>query len=145
MVPVTRGRLFVLAGILGAGSLLCLIIGVSMLPNVKSHVAEHYPIYATTADGDRYECSGSPKAVADELAGVSTPEARATDRGKEYLRYDDDIVTVGPDGQHPCTIHVEDVRAGYSGGAFIFLGPGFTPGSPAGGSGGSSGGPGGTK
>jgi hypothetical protein len=145
VVTVTRNGLFVLAAVLAGGGLLCLVIGISMLPNLKSHVAERYPLYATTADGDRYECSGSPKSVADELAGVDEPEARASDRGAEYLRYDDDIVTVGPDRGRPCTIHVEDINAGYSGGSFIFLGPGFTPGSPAGGSGGSSGGPGGSK
>jgi hypothetical protein len=142
---VTRGGLFTLAAILGGGALLCLIVGVSMLPNLKSHVAERYSHYATTSDGDRYECSGSAEAVADELADVAEPEARASDRGREYLRYDDDVVTVGPDGSRPCTIHIEDVRGGYNGGAYVFLGPGFTPGSPAGGSGGSSGGPGGNK
>ncbi|MDF2583612.1 MAG: hypothetical protein K0R33_2255, partial [Mycobacterium sp.] len=56
-----------------------------------------------------------------------------------------DIVIVGPDGRYPCSVRVEDINSRYSGGGFIFLGPGFTPGSPAGGSGGSSGGPGGTK
>ena len=83
--------------------------------------------------------------VADEIAAYDAPEARASDRGTEYLRYNDDIVTVGPEGQYPCSIRVEDTGARYSGGGFIFLGPGFIPGSPAGGSGGSSGGPGGTK
>ncbi|UNB56195.1 MULTISPECIES: DUF4247 domain-containing protein [unclassified Mycolicibacterium] len=142
---MTRGGLFLLAAILGSGAVLCLIIGVSMLSSLKSYVADRYPLYDTTSDSDRYECSGSTKAVADELAGAAKPEARASDRGMEYLRYDDDVVTVGPDGRRPCTIHIEDIDAGYSGGSYVFLGPGFTPGSPAGGSGGSSGGPGGSK
>ena len=71
--------------------------------------------------------------------------ARASSAGSQYLRYDDAIVTVGPDGPHSCSVRVEDLAAGYSHGAFIFLGPGFYPGSPAHGSGGSTGGPGGAK
>ncbi|MEQ0669918.1 DUF4247 domain-containing protein, partial [Mycobacterium tuberculosis] len=51
------------------------------------------------------------------------------------------IVTVGPDGTYPCIIRVENLSAGYNHGAYVFLGPGFTPGSPSGGSGGSPGGP----
>lgn len=52
---------------------------------------------------------------------------------------------VGPDGNYPCSIRVEPLSAGYSHGAFVFLGPGFFPGSPSGGAGGTPGGPGGTK
>jgi hypothetical protein len=54
-------------------------------------------------------------------------------------------VIVGPDGNRPCSIRLEGLSAGYSHGAFLFLGPGFTPGSPSGGAGGSPGGPGGIK
>ncbi len=66
-------------------------------------------------------------------------------QGTEYLRYEDDIAVVGPDGNRPCTVRLEDVNEGYSHGSFIFLGPGFTPGSPSSGSGGSPGGPDGAK
>src|ERR1700757_3706266 len=96
-------------------------------------------------DGTRYLCEGSPAQVANTLAGYQSPAARASNAGSQYLRYDDPIVSVGPDGPHPCSIRVEDLSAGYSHGAFIFLGPGFYPGSPSSGAGGSSGGPGGTK
>ena len=78
-------------------------------------------------------------------AGYQSPAARASNGGTEYLRYNDAIVSVGVDGTHPCSIRVEDLAAGYSHGSFIFLGPGFYPGSPSRGSGGSTGGPGGTK
>jgi hypothetical protein len=83
--------------------------------------------------------------VADTLAGYQSPAARASSAGTHYLRYDDAIVSVGADGEHPCSVRVEDLAAGYSHGAFIFLGPGFYPGAPSGGAGGTSGGPGGTK
>lgn len=83
--------------------------------------------------------------MANTLAGYQSPAARASNAGSQYLRYDDAIVSVGPDGQHPCSIRVEGLGGGYSHGAFIFLGPGFYPGAPSSGTGGSSGGPGGTK
>jgi Domain of unknown function (DUF4247) len=137
-------RLYLIAGALAIGGVVCLLLGISLASkDIRTHVAENYPAYSHGAEATSYECTGSPGAVADRLADYQRPEARATDRGTEYLRYDDDIVMVGPDGDRPCTIRVEDVRGSrYSGGAFIFLGPGFYPGAPSGGSGGSPGGPG---
>lgn len=143
---MSRNQLYAVAGVLAGLGAILLISGMVVLhKNVRNHLSETYRHYATDVNGDRYQCSGSPKSVADDISAYATPEARASDRGSEYLRYDDDIVTVGPDGQYSCSIRAEDVNARYGGGAFIFLGPGFTPGSPAGGSGGSSGGPGGAK
>lgn len=143
---MSRTVLFWLAGGLAGAGIVCLFIGISLLPDIRTHVAETYPAYSHGAQATSYECTGSPAEVADRLADYKSPEARATDRGIDYLRYDDDIVIVGPDGNRPCTIRVEDVRgSNYRGGAFIFLGPGFYPGAPSGGFGGSSGGPGGTK
>lgn len=103
--------------------------------NIRDHLHKNYRQYATDADGARYECKGSPKSVADDIAGYARPEARASNSGNEYLRYSDDIVIVGPDGNYPCSIRSEDVNAGYSHGSFVYLGPGFSPGSPAGSSG----------
>jgi hypothetical protein len=143
---VSRNQLFALAGVLGALGAVLLIAGMAMLnKDVREHLNNTYPQYSADVDGNRYTCSGSPQTVADDIAGYAAPEARASDRGSEYLRYKDDIVIVGPDGRYPCSIRVEDTNARYSNGGFIFLGPGFLPGSPAGGSGGSSGGPGGSK
>jgi Domain of unknown function (DUF4247) len=123
-----------------------LIFGISLQhKNIRSFVASHYHEYSHDADGARYLCEGSPTKVADTLAGYQSPAARASSAGTQYLRYDDAIVSVGPDGPHPCSVRVEDLAAGYSHGAFIFLGPGFYPGAPSGGAGGTSGGPGGTK
>lgn len=143
---MTRNTLFGLSALLGTLGVVLLIGGIALQnKDVRNHVRETYRQYSADGGNGRYECSGSPKSVADDIAAYHAPEARASDRGTEYLRYNDDIVTVGPEGRYPCSIRVEDTNARYNGGGFIFLGPGFTPGSPAGGSGGSSGGPGGTK
>jgi hypothetical protein len=143
---MSRNRLFVVAIALAATSLISLIFGITLQhKDIRSYVASHYREYSHDADGTRYVCEGSPTKVADTLAGYQGPAARASSAGTQYLRYDDAIVSVGPDGPHPCSIRVEDLAAGYSHGAFIFLGPGFYPGAPSSGAGGTSGGPGGTK
>jgi hypothetical protein len=143
---VSRKRLFVVAFALAATSMVSLIFGISLQSkNIRSFVASHYREYSHDAGSTRYLCTGSPTQVADTLAGYQSPAARADSAGTQYLRYDDAIVSVGQDGTHPCSVRVEDLAAGYSHGAFIFLGPGFYPGSPSTGSGGSTGGPGGTK
>jgi hypothetical protein len=143
---VTRTGLFWLSGGLATAAAVFLFLGISLQQrDIKNHVADTYRLYNAGSDESRYACDGSPRAVADQIAAYQTPEARATDRGTEYLRYNDDVVSVGPDGTRPCSVRVEDIDKRYSSGGFIFLGPGFTPGSPAGGSGGSPGGPDGTK
>ncbi|OBG77193.1 MULTISPECIES: DUF4247 domain-containing protein [unclassified Mycobacterium] len=143
---MSRNRLFVIAGVLALAATLCLVFGIILLQkNVASYVAGHYHQYARDVNGTRYQCSGKPDDVADTLADYAEPDARADSDSTEYLRYPNNIVIVGPDGQYPCTIRVEPLSAGYSHGAFVFLGPGFSPGSPSGGAGGTPGGPGGTK
>jgi len=113
--------------------------------DIASYIAGHYHEYSRDANGTRYVCSGKPDEVADSLADYQEPEARSDNDKNEYLRYPNNIVIVGPDGKYPCSIRVENLSAGYSHGAFIFLGPGFSPGSPSSGAGGTPGGPGGTK
>jgi Domain of unknown function (DUF4247) len=143
---VTRNRLFVIAVVLVIAAFGSLIGGVMLLhKDIRTYVADHYREYSHDAGGTRYVCEESPTSVADTLAGYQSPAARASSAGTQFLRYNDAIISVGPDGPHPCSIRVEDLSAGYSHGAFIFLGPGFYPGAPTGGAGGSSGGPGGTK
>jgi hypothetical protein len=143
---MSRNGLFLLAIGLAIGSVVSLVFGISMQhKDIRSYIASHYHEYSRDAGGTRYLCTGSPTQVADTLTGYQSPAALADNAGTQYLRYDDAIVSVGADGTHPCSIRVEDLAAGYSHGAFIFLGPGFYPGSPARGSGGSTGGPGGTK
>jgi hypothetical protein len=143
---MSRKRLFWLAGGLAVAAVVSLIFGMMLLQkDIGSYIAGHYREYSRDANGTRYACSGSPEDVADDLADYQQPEARADNDKSQYLRYSNNIVTIGPDGNHPCSIRVESLSAGYSHGSYIFLGPGFSPGSPAGGAGGSPGGPGGTK
>jgi uncharacterized protein DUF4247 len=143
---MSRNRLFVIALVLAITSFTSLIFGITLQhKDIRAYIADHYQEYSHDANGKRYVCDGSPTKVADTLAGYQGPAARASSAGTQFLRYDDAIVSVGPDGPHPCSIRVEDLAAGYSHGAFIFLGPGFYPGAPSSGTGGSSGGPGGTK
>jgi hypothetical protein len=143
---MSRNGLFLLAIGLAITSVVSLVFGISMQhKDIRSYIASHYHEYSRDTGGTRYLCTGSPTQVADTLTGYQSPAARANNTGTQYLRYDDAIVSVGADGTHPCSIRVEDLAAGYSHGAFIFLGPGFYPGSPSRGSGGSTGGPGGTK
>lgn len=143
---MSRNALFFLAFGLVTSSLLSLVLGISLQHrNIRSYIAAHYHEYSRDAGGARYLCTGSPAQTANTLIGYQNPAAHASNGGTEYLRYDDAIVSVGAEGTHPCSIRVEDLAAGYSHGAFMFLGPGFYPGSPSGGSGGSTGGPGGTK
>jgi hypothetical protein len=143
---MSRNRLFVIALLLAIASFGSLFGGIMLLhKDIRSYIASHYREYAHDADGTRYLCDGSPAQVANTLAGYQSPAARASNAGSQYMRYNDAIVSVGPDGPHPCSIRVEDLSAGYSHGAFMFLGPGFYPGAPSSGTGGSSGGPGGTK
>ncbi|HTM83382.1 MAG TPA: DUF4247 domain-containing protein [Mycobacterium sp.] len=142
---MTRNQYFLLAAGLAVAGVLFLIFGISQMSDVRSYVAKNYSQYSSDTRGAHYACDESPKTVADKLAAYKRPDARASDRDIEYLRYDDYIVTVGADSPRSCSIRIEDLAAGYSRGSYIFLGPGFTPGSPAGGSSGSSGGPNGAK
>ena len=143
---MSRNRLFVIALVLAITSFTSLIFGISLQnKDIRAYIASHYREYSRDANGTRYLCDGSPAKVANTLAGYQSPAARASSAGTQYLRYNDAIVSVGPDGPHPCSVRVEDLAAGYSHGAFIFLGPGFYPGSPSSGAGGTSGGPGGTN
>lgn len=143
---MSRTALFVIAFGLAASAVISLVLGISLQhKDIRSYIASHYHEYSRDADGTRYLCTGSPAQTANALIGYQNPAAQASNSGTEYLRYDDAIVSVGADGTHPCSIRVEDLAAGYSHGSYIFLGPGFYPGSPSHGTGGSTGGPGGTK
>src|SRR5947209_6314950 len=112
---MTRTRLFLLAGALAVSAVVCLVFGVLQLRaarDVDSYIAGHYNQYASDPNAAEYDCSGSPADVADDIEDVQESETRASNRGSEYLRYDDNIVVVGPDGSRPCTVRVEDIDAG---------------------------------
>jgi hypothetical protein len=140
-----RTHFFLLSGGLAIAAAVCLYFGITLLPNIDSYVGDNYQRYAGSGDTTRYACTGTPSAVADDLAEAQDPDAQASDGKTTYLRYDDRIVAVGPDGNRSCSIRVEGLGGGYNHGSYVFLGPGFYPGSPASGSSGSPGGPDGTK
>ncbi|CAM4416239.1 hypothetical protein MB901379_01943 [Mycobacterium basiliense] len=143
---MSRNRLFVIAGALAVAATVSLVFGITLLNrDISSYIASHYREESRDVNGTRYLCTGSAKDVANTLAKYKSPAARASYGDTEYMRYRRNIVSVGPDGTFPCVIRVENLSAGYNHGSYIFLGPGFYPGSPSGGSGGSPGGPGGSK
>ncbi len=111
--------------------------------DVRRFLADTYKLERTDGDTLTYSSDEPVGTTVTRIVGREQPAARQADGGSEYLRYDDDIVVVSaaPGGS---TIRVEDLDDGYRSGAFIFLGRGFTPGSPAGGAGG-GGGPGNVK
>lgn len=110
--------------------------------DVRRFLADTYRLERTDGDTRTYSSDEPVGTTVSRIVERQQPSARQADGGAEYLRYNDDIVVVSaaPGGS---TVRVEDLDEGYRGGAFIFLGPGFTPGSPAGGGG--AGGPGDVK
>lgn len=115
---MSRNRLFLVAGILAVAAAVSLISGITLLNrDVGSYIASHYRQESRDVNGTRYLCTGSPKQVATTLVKYQTPAARASHTDTEYLRYRNNIVTVGPDGTYPCIIRVENLSAGYNHGA----------------------------
>lgn len=121
---------------------LVLLAGCGGASDIRRFLDDTYERVSSVGDSTIYASNDPVGTTAARIAARKAPAARQADGGSEYLRYDDDIVIVSaaPAGS---TIRIEDLADGYRGGAFIFLGPGFTPGSPAGGGFGS--GPGGAK
>ncbi|MGW0026449.1 DUF4247 domain-containing protein [Rhodococcus sp. CX] len=98
---------------------------------VRDWLADTYELRDRNGDVATYY---SPDPVGITVANIvdeMEPAARSADGGREYLRYDDDIVTVGAAPGGGSTITVEDLGGRYSSGGYAYLGPGFTPGSPA--------------
>lgn len=103
------------------------------------HIRDTYQHQSSQGDTDTYHSNESVGTTAAAIANAKRPSARQADGGSEYLRYNDDIVIVSSAAGGGSTVRVEDIDGGYRGGAFIFLGPGFNPHSPAGAAGGSGG------
>jgi hypothetical protein len=120
-----------------------LLTGCSGSSDIRRFLDDTYQRESSQGDSATYSSGDPVGTTVARIVARKQPAARQADGGSEYLRYDDDIVIVSaaPGGS---TIRIEDLDDGYRGGAFIFLGPGFNPGSPAGGLGG-GGGPGGVK
>ncbi|MDN5914727.1 MAG: DUF4247 domain-containing protein [Pseudonocardia sp.] len=126
--------------LLSAGALLT---GCGLGSDVRDVVGDAYPQQRSNGDTTVYSSTEPVGATASRIVNAIPPAARTADGGSEYLRYDDDIVIVGP-APNGSTVTVEDIDGRFSRGGFLFLGaPGFRPGSPAGGS--MGGGPGDVK
>lgn len=112
--------------------------------DIRRFIADTYRETSSSRDTATFSSDDPVGTTVTRIVGKKQPEARQADGGSEYLRYDRDIVIVSaaPGGS---SIRVEDLGGGYSGGAFVFLGPGFNPGSPSGGVRGGGGGPGSVK
>jgi len=134
------------AGLARAGAVVLAVLVLAVCSgssDVRRFLADTYQLERTDGDTLTYSSSAPVGTTVTQIVQRREPAARQADGGSEYLRYDDDIVIVSaaPGGS---SVRVEDLDDGYRGGAFIFLGPGFNPGSPAGGAGG-GGGPGDVK
>jgi hypothetical protein len=128
---------------LGALAVALLVLtGCGSDSRVRSFLDDTYGNATVSGDTRTYRSTDPVGTVTASIADAVRPAARAADGGNEYLRYDDDIVTVSP-AASGSTIRVEDLDRRYRSGFFAFLGPGFRPGSPAGGA--SDGGPGDAK
>jgi Domain of unknown function (DUF4247) len=130
-----------------AGALLVVLLllagcGGSSDTQVRGYLDDTFGGGTGSGDTRTYSSPDPVGTVTARIADAVPPAARAADGGNEYLRYDDDIVTVSP-ATSGSSIRIEDLDRRYRTGFFAFLGPGFTPGSPAGGA--SDGGPGDAK
>ena len=90
----------------------------------------------TRVSDSQYNCTDA-KAAYDELVAETDPQAHKEDKGTYYLRYPKELATISQESGK-CVLRFEDLRRVNSG-HFIFLGTGFSPGSPSGSSGGTGG------
>ena len=106
------------------------IAGCGIGNDVRDVVADNYVLQSRSGDTATYFSKDPVGPTTSRIVDAVNPAARQADGGSEYLRYDDDIVSVSaaPGGS---TVLVEDLDGRYRSGFFGFLGPGFRPGSPA--------------
>jgi hypothetical protein len=97
---------------------------------VRGYLDDTFTEQDSSGDTTTYLAAAAPGPTAAQITGAVPPLAEESDAGSEYLRYDDDVVVVSPAGA-TSTVRVEDVDDAYCDGAYAYLGPGFTPGSPA--------------
>ncbi|MFZ2530323.1 MAG: DUF4247 domain-containing protein [Rhodococcus sp. (in: high G+C Gram-positive bacteria)] len=110
---------------------------------VRDWLSDTYELRDRTGGVTTYYSPDPVGTTVSRIVDEREPAARSADGGREYLRYDDDIVTVGSAAGGGSAVTVEDIGGRYSSGGYAYLGPGFTPGSPAAGN--ISGGSGGAK
>jgi hypothetical protein len=118
-----------------------LLSGCGIGSDVRDFLEDTYELQNRSGDTAIYSSRQPVGPTTAAIVGAEVPAARQSQGGSEYLRYDEDIVIVSAAAGGGSTVRVEDLDDRYRSGFFVFLGPGFRPGSPAG----SSGGPGGIK
>lgn len=106
---------------------------------VHDHIEDNYELQSSQNGIETYHSNQPVGTTAAAIAAAEPPAAREANGGNEYLRYEDNIVIVSAAAGGGSTVRVEDIDGRYRGGAFIFLGPGFNPHSPAGAAPGSGG------
>lgn len=114
----------------GAVLALALLTGCGAGSDVRDYLEDTFTEQGGSGDTASYLAAAPVAAAAAQIAGAVPPAAQATDAGSEYLRYDDDIVVVSQ-AAGGSAVRVEDLDGAYRDGAYAYLGPGFTPGSPA--------------
>lgn len=128
---------------LGALAIATMLLTAGCGGGVRDHIADKYAHRGTQGDIATYYSPDPVGTTVERIVRDDAPAARKADGSNEFLRYNDDIVTVGPAPGGGSTINVEDLDGRYRSGHFTYLGTGFTPGSPAAGN--TSGGSGSAK
>jgi hypothetical protein len=114
----------------GGAVLLAVLTGCGVGSSVRGFLDDTFDEQSESGDTSTYLAAAPVAAAAAQITGAVPPAARASDGDTEYLRYDEDIVVVGP-ASTGSTVRVEDLDGAYRDGTYAYLGPGFTPGSPA--------------
>lgn len=109
---------------------LALLAGCGAGSDVRGFIDDTFDEQSESGDTSTYLAAAPVPAATSQIAGAVPPAAQASDAGSQYLRYDDDIVVVSP-ASGGSTVRVEDLDGPYRDGSYAYLGPGFTPGSPA--------------
>jgi hypothetical protein len=114
----------------GTAVALTLLAGCGAGSDVRGFLDDTFDEQSESGDTSTYLAAAPVAAAASQISGAVPPAAQASDAGTEYLRYDDDIVVVSP-ASGGSAVRVEDLEGPYRDGTYAYLGPGFTPGSPA--------------
>jgi hypothetical protein len=114
---------------LGVALALSGLAGCGAGSSVHGYLDDTFTEQSESGDTTTYLATAPVPATAQQITAAVEPIARASDAGSEYLRYDDDIVVVSGAGA-ASAVRVEDLEGPYRDGAYSYLGPGFTPGSP---------------
>ena len=123
--------------VLGVTLALVLLTACGHNGDIRSYLREEFGSSSRAGESETWQNNRPVGTVTAAIVGDREPLARRADGGNEYLRYDDDVVIVSAAPGGGSQILAEDLDSGrYRAGAFAYLGPGFSPGSPVPGDGG---------